>query len=70
MVDVTLLRKTIADSGITIAHIAKETGISRETFYNRLENPEFKVSEVQKIGQVLHLTEADMFKIFFATNVN
>lgn len=70
MVDINLLKRRIADSGITIAHIAKEAGMSRETFYNRLENPEFKVSEAQRIGKTLHLTEQEFLQIFFASNVN
>lgn len=70
MVDVELLRRTISKSGITITHLAKEAGISRETLYNRLENPEFKVSEVQRIGKALHLSNEQLIEIFLANKVN
>lgn len=69
MVDVTLLRKRIDESGIPIVHVAKAAGMSRETFYNRLENPIFKVSEAQKIADVLHLSKKDFYDIFFAKSV-
>ena len=69
MTDIKLLKETIKNSGISMAFIAKKTGITRETLYNRLDGRgEFKASEIYKLSQVLHLTSEERDEIFFATN--
>ena len=67
MADVTALRKRIDDSGITMVSIANQTGISRETLYNRLnEEGEFKASEITALTKVLNLGMAEREQIFFS----
>ena len=39
MVDVGLLKNKIEESGIKITVLADKMGVSRDTFYNRLETP-------------------------------
>lgn len=70
MVDVELLKQYIDTSGVSVTHIATAAGMSRETFYKRLANPTFRVSEVQSISETLHLSKDDFMRIFFAKNVN
>lgn len=70
MVNVELLKDYIEASGVSVAHIAREAGMSRETFYKRLINPMFRVSEAQCIAETLHLSKDDFMRIFFAENVN
>lgn len=61
------LQKCISVSGISITFLAKQLGISREGFYNKLNGiTEFKASEIAKIAQLLRLTDAERNFIFFA----
>lgn len=67
MTDCVLLRQRIDDSGISLSFIAEKMQISRETLYNKLcGKSEFKVSEVSALAKLLHLTPAEVDKIFFA----
>lgn len=67
MVDIVLFKKTVSDTGIPINTICERAGILRETYYNRLDNPNlFKVSEIENLTQVLGLTKSQRDKIFFA----
>lgn len=66
MTDVEALKKCIADSGMTIVHIANKSGILRETLYNRMNgNGDFKVSEVCALTRVLNLNRNERDRIFF-----
>ncbi len=66
MVNVELLKTKIDESGITITALADKMGVSRETFYNRLESPDaFKLSEVIGLSKALNLPSKDVRQIFF-----
>lgn len=61
------LKQKIMDSGIAISVIARKTGISRETIYNKLSGKtEWKASEIAALTRILHLGEKERNKIFFA----
>ena len=66
MTDTKMLKKKISDSGISITHIAKKIGITREGFYKKLNNEtEFKASEICIIKQILNLSIEERDEIFF-----
>ena len=66
MVDVGLLKNKIEESGIKITVLADKMGVSRDTFYNRLENPDaFKLSEVVGLSKALNLPSKEVRQIFF-----
>lgn len=68
MTDVKGLKQCIQNSGMTIVFIARETGILRETLYNRMnsEKADFKASEITALANVLGLTTKERDEIFFA----
>ena len=65
MVNVELLREKIDQSGMSITFISEKCGISRETFNNRMEKPDFKASEIVSLTNVLRLSREDRDLIFF-----
>lgn len=66
MVNLEELKKEIADSGMTMVAIAKKSGISRVTLYNRLDGVgEFTASEIVGISSALHLSKPRREEIFF-----
>lgn len=65
-----LLRQKIEESGLKIYFIAKQTGISYQALLNKMRNErEFKVSEIQKLSEILNLSADEKENIFFAQNV-
>ena len=68
MANMDLLRKKIDNSGISISHISRQMGISRETVYNKLNSGDFKVSEAVTLAHILKLSKKDIEQIFFTTN--
>ena len=70
MTDYDLLKKKMADSGMTITAIAQKSGILRESLYNKLAGIEFKASEIQALSDVLRLTTEERDQIFFAPEVD
>lgn len=71
MVDFENLRGRMKSSGMTITAIAKKSGISRETIYNRLKGVgEFTASEIDALTKTLCLTKEEQEKIFFNSKVN
>lgn len=70
MTDTRLLSQVINDSGITITALAKKLGITRESFYKKMNNEtEFKASEIISLQNILSLTNQIRDNIFFATKV-
>lgn len=70
MTDTRLLSQVINDSGITITAIAKKLGITRESFYKKMNNEtEFKASEIISLQNILSLTNQIRDNIFFAAKV-
>lgn len=67
MTDTVMLRAAISRSGISIVFLAGNLGISRECFYNKLNNEsEFKASEIVCLTRTLRLTQQERDAIFFA----
>lgn len=69
MVNVELLKDKVNESGMTVTAICEKTGMLRQTYYSRLKNPEFTIHEVDALRRVLHLSAADVRRIFFASDV-
>lgn len=66
MGDMTMLRKKIKDSGITVTAVADKLGVSRETLYNRMDGKsEFKASEIACLTDMLRLKKDEQDSIFF-----
>lgn len=71
MTDTKALRAAIKEAGLTYKTIAKALGIAAYTLQLKIDNDtEFKVSEVDKISQMLGFTLEQKDKIFFARQWN
>ncbi len=71
MTDFSLLKQAIRESGMTMASIAKKSGINRPTLYNRLNGiGEFSAEEISGLCKALHFSKTDREKIFFAKCVD
>lgn len=68
MTNTELLRQRIKSSGLKLEYIASKLGISRYALTMKIQNEtEFKVSEVQKMCDVLAIDNIDEREnIFFA----
>lgn len=67
MVDFTALNEAINESGKTMTRIAEESGMVRETLYNRLNGVgEFTASEIVGLTRALRLTKKKRDLIFFS----
>lgn len=67
MVNTAALEQIIEDSGIRKNFIAEKLGLSPQGFrLKETGKQEFKISEVRILKEVLHLTEEDVNRIFFA----
>lgn len=67
MTNIKKLKNKFKETGMTVTAIAKKSGMSRETLYNRLNvNADFKASEIAALTRVLCLTEKERNAIFFA----
>lgn len=60
-----LLKNAIKNRGMTITAVAKMLEITRETFYNRMENGDFRASEIVGISNILNLSKKERDDIFF-----
>lgn len=70
MTDFELLKQKIDESGMTIVAIAEQSGILRETLYNRLKGiGDFTASEMTGLSRALKLNKRDRDAIFFAPKV-
>lgn len=69
--DLILLNSKIDEIKIPITTIAEKMGISRQTFYLKMSGQrEFKASEIEKICDILRLTDDEKNSIFFADRVD
>ena len=69
--DLILLNSKIDEIKIPITTIAEKMGISRQTFYLKISGQrEFKASEIEKICDILRLTDDEKSSIFFADRVD
>lgn len=65
-----LLQKHIDDSGFKMQFVAKKCGITYQALKKKLDcEHEFKASEIAALKALLHLSDKDLHKIFFAQNV-
>lgn len=66
------LRRIIKNSGLKLEYIAEQLGITRFSLSKKIENvTEFKTSEVQKMCEVLQITDPKAKEaIFFASVVD
>lgn len=63
--DLMLLNSKIDEIKIPITTIAEKMGISRQTFYLKMSGQrEFKPSEIEKICDILRLTDDEKSSIF------
>lgn len=70
MTNTKLLRRKIDESGYKLRYIAKQLGISYQGLMYKINNKsEFKASEIQKLKNLLKLTDAEVQMIFFVSNV-
>lgn len=66
MVDISLLKEKIDDSGMKMVAISNKAGIERATLYNRLNGVgDFTVTEVSGLTKALGLSKAERDEIFF-----
>ena len=65
LADVKALRKKIEDSGMSISFVARKMGMTRESFYNRMNKPDFRASEIVALTNILRLTKKERDTIFF-----
>ena len=64
------LKKKIESTGLKIVFIADQLGITRESFYKKLNGSnEFKASEIRKLSEILVLSSAERDDIFFDERV-
>lgn len=66
MVNIEKLEAKVKDTGMTVIAICEKAGITKQTYYNRLKNPNFTINEVNELQKVMHLTDAEVREIFFA----
>ena len=65
MVNVDLLDKAIAKSGLKRKYIAKEMGLTVATFNNKSKNrSSFKVQEIPKLCKILGISNKERDNIF------
>lgn len=70
MTDIKALRNAIEAQGMTVSSLARIVGMNKQTLFNRIEHPDFRLSEIEAISNALHLDASDRERIFFANNVD
>lgn len=66
MIDTELLQEKLNNSGYKMTFVAKELGITYQALLNKLNNKhEFTYGEIISLGRLLHLTGAEVDRIFF-----
>ena len=65
MANVELLKEKIKESGMSISFLTEKMGVGRETFYKRMNNPDFRASEIVSLTRILRLTKKERDSIFF-----
>ena len=68
MVNVNKLRGKMVEYGVKVDCVAEQLGVSRSTFYRKLEGDRgaFTIKEVSIIAKALHLDLAELNSIFFS----
>lgn len=71
MLDAKRLRHAMLEADCTVRELAKVCGISPSAFYKRLSGAiSFRLSEVNRATERLHLTPEQRNQIFFAEEVS
>lgn len=66
-----LLNKIIKETNIKIADISAKIGISEKLLNSKLSGENgFKLSEADKLGDILNLSKAEKVDIFFGSEVD
>lgn len=61
------VKMRIIDDGIKMVKVAEVLGISTQALYNKLNgDSEFVLSEMAKLKEFLHLSDADFLSLFFS----
>lgn len=64
------LRALVARSGLKYRYIAKKVGLTPQSLSNKIKNKsEFKASEILKLCEVLHITDANVKECIFFNRV-
>lgn len=67
MVNTKKLQQKMKKNGYTLESLAMEMNLSRTGLFNKIHNcSEFRVSEINKISDILKLKRTEMTNIFFA----
>lgn len=67
MLNAEKLKQVIDERGISITKLVKSLGITRESFYNKLNGvTEFKASEILKTTKALNMNRDTRDAIFFS----
>lgn len=67
MIDTKALKEQIDESGMTIVAFCRKSGLTKQTFYKRLKNPDsFTIAEVDGMAAALRLKARDKRRIFLA----
>lgn len=65
------LRQKIDDSGLKFAFICEKLGVTYATLRRKIRNEnEFTASEIVTLTDLLHLSDDERNKIFFALEMN
>lgn len=71
MTDTQKLKQKMQESGYRMNYIAKQTGLSYQGMRNKIKNTQdFRVGEIEKLCELLKLSDAERTEIFFAKNVD
>lgn len=66
MIDTELLQEKLNNSGYKMTFMAHELGITYQAFLDKANNKrEFTAGEIKTLGILLHLTGAEVDRIFF-----
>ena len=70
MVDMALLKSTIVKKGTNVSEVAARMGIDKATLYRRIAAAgTFTIGEVEKITDILNLSNDEAISIFFTNTV-
>lgn len=68
MTDTAELNAAIARAGLSKKFVAKALGLTYAGFWKKVRNlSEFKATEIKKLQELLHLSDEERDRIFFAS---
>ena len=69
MINTELLREKIKESGLKVCFVAENSGILRETLYNKMSGKsEFTASEIVALTKTLRLSREERDNIFLSNS--